>query len=127
MLCRISGFAPGSTETERSPIGLEEFFQITVLSTNGLFPVVDCRMQILDGRRIVATLSTPVVPDACIRIDCKDAALYGEVLGCWQEGSSIFGAIELHQAVTGLSELSAMRREFENPPLLQDSAHQLTA
>jgi len=127
MLCTPSGSAQRSTETERPPIGLEDFFQLTVLGTDGLFPVVDCRLQILTGRRIVARLSSPVLTDACIRIDCKDAAVYGEVLGCWQEGSSIFGAIELQQAVTGLSELSAIRREFENPTLLQDSTHQLTA
>jgi hypothetical protein len=126
MLYTISGSAARSRETDRT-IGLEDFFQITVLGADGNFPVVDCKMQTLAGRRVVARLSTRVFADACIRIDCKDAALYGEVLGCWQENSSIFAAIELHEAVTGLSELCALRGEFENPTSVLDSAHQLTA
>lgn len=126
MPCEAPGTAITVCETERSSsVGLMDFFQLTVLGTNDA--VVDCRVHTLVGRRLIARLSTRIVADACIRIDCNDAALYGEVFGCWQEGASIFGAIELRHALTGLSALAAIRQEFENPAPLQVAAHQLTA
>lgn len=59
----------------------------------------------LVGRRLIAQISEYLKPNECVRIDCDDAFVVGEVLGCWREGSTIFTAIDLQQAMTGLAEL----------------------
>ncbi len=58
--------------------------------------------------RIIVRLSDPLPPGACIRIDCDDALLLGDVLGGWRQGSSIFAVIELRQALAGLAELKSI-------------------
>ena len=90
---------------------LEDRVQMSVLGKDGS-PVTAYPRKMV-GRRLIAGLSSPIPTDACVRIDGTDGFVLGEVRGCWREGSMIFGAIELHHALTGLTELAYMREEFE--------------
>ena len=102
---------PSSPGTEGPSATLGEEFLIRVLGTEEFS--VTCSLPKLAGRRLVGRLSAPVPVEACIEIDCDDALLLGEVLGIWREGSSIFGAIEIQQALVGLDELKAIRNSLE--------------
>jgi hypothetical protein len=58
------------------------------------------------GRKVLVKTSSPVSADTCIRIDCDDSLILGHVLGCWRENLTIFAAIELEDALVGLSKLT---------------------
>jgi len=75
----------------------------------------------LVGRRLIARVAETMSAGELVRIDVQDAFLLGEVLGCWREGSAVFAAIELQQALTRLSEL-ATHFGTRNPAELRRSA-----
>jgi hypothetical protein len=85
--------------------------EITVFTENRKF-VLFWRTRFARGRRLIGELSAPVPPNACVKIDCKDSLVLGEVLACWREGSTVFAAIEVHQILNGLAELMSMREEI---------------
>jgi hypothetical protein len=90
-------------ETERLSVGIEEELWLRVIGVDEFG--VSCKPKKLVGRRLIVRLSAPVSLDACVEIESDGALLLGEVLGCWREASSIFAAIELQQALTGLADL----------------------
>jgi hypothetical protein len=116
--------SPGAND---ATICLDDLFGMRLLGPGDVTAVVECRLRKLEGRRLTARLSAVVPPDTCIKIECNDAVLYGEVLWCWLEGSSVFGAIELQQALVGLSELSSVFRNFEDLSGNQGAAERLSA
>lgn len=67
----------------------------------------------LVGRRLIFRVSEYLAPDTCVRIDCEDAFLLGETLGSWREGTATFAAVEIRQALTGLSELAQQERSWD--------------
>ena len=74
----------------------------------------------LIGRRLIAQVWESLEPETCIRIDCVDAFVLGETLGCWREGGATFVAVELHQALTGLERLAKLEGEsWEQPRRLE--------
>jgi hypothetical protein len=89
---------------------IEEKFTFRVLDEGGGH-LVSGRVAQLVGRRLTAQVSEYTQPDACVRIDCDDAFLLGEIIGCWREGPAIFAAVELFQALTGLKELARFNEE----------------
>jgi hypothetical protein len=60
----------------------------------------------LIGRRLIVQVSEYMNREDAVRIDSGDAFVLGEVLGSWREGSNIFAAIELRQALTSVSEFA---------------------
>ena len=42
----------------------------------------------------------------CVRIDCKDAFVLGEILGCWREQSATIAVVKLIQELSGLGKLA---------------------
>jgi hypothetical protein len=69
----------------------------------------------LVGRTLIAQVSEYLKLETCVRIDCDDAFLLGEILDCWREGPATFAAIQLLQALTGLEELARLREDVGNP------------
>jgi len=89
---------------------IEEKFTFRVLDEGGGHLVSGTVAQLV-GRRLIAQVSEYTKPDACVRIDCNDAFLLGEIIGCWREGPATFAAVELLQALTGLKELARFKEE----------------
>ena len=96
---------------------IDTVFSLRVL-TKDKEQTLSCSVVTLDGRRLVAKLPTLTPLDTAVQIDCDDAFLLGEIVGSWREGSEIFAAIELQQAVTGLRQLASLRDQF-----LDDQPH----
>ena len=92
-------------------VTLDSEVEVTNLSEDSE-SVLFCRVRLLQGRRLIGELSAPAPPHACIRIDCEDAIILGEVVACWHESGVAVAAIDLQQALTGLGELASMREEF---------------
>ncbi len=101
------------------PLEIAEELTLRVLGSAGEH-LVSGRTVKLVGRRLIAQVWESLEPERCIRIDCVDAFLLGETLGCWREGSAIFVAVELHQALTGLERLAKLGGEsWEQPRRLE--------
>ena len=96
-------------------VTLEREVRVTILSEDAE-PVLSCRVRLLQGRRLIGELSAPAPPQACIRIDCEDAIILGEVVACWHESGVAVAVIDLQQALTGLGELASVREEFWGAP-----------
>jgi hypothetical protein len=92
-------------------VALATEFRMTLLTEDNTDSIIFCRAQHMHGRRLVAKLSEPVPRTACVRIDCEDSLLLGEVLDCWHEGAAVVAVIELCQALTGLAELASLRED----------------
>jgi RNA 3'-terminal phosphate cyclase len=84
---------------------IEEDFTFRVLDEEGGHAATG-KVAKLVGRRLIAQVSEYMKPDTCVRINCDDALVLGETLGCWREGSVTFAAVELLQALTGLEKLA---------------------
>jgi hypothetical protein len=89
---------------------IEEEFTFRVLGEGGGH-IVSGTVAKLVGHRLIAQISEYTKPNACVQIDCNDAFLLGEVIGCWREGPATFAAVELLQALTGLEELARFKEE----------------
>ena len=96
-------------------VEIEEEFAFRVLD-EACGHLASGRVARLVGRRLIAQVSEYLKPDTCVRIDCDDAFLLGEILGCWREGPATFAAMELLQALTGLEELARLREEHWDSP-----------
>lgn len=96
------------------PLEIKEEFTLRVLDEAGEHTVSGRPVKLV-GRRLIAQVSERLEPDTCVRIDCDDAFLHGETLGCWVERGSTFAAVELHQALTRLTELARLRRQSWDP------------
>jgi hypothetical protein len=96
------------------PLEIKEEFTLRVVDEAGEH-LISGRPVKLVGRRLIAQVSERLQPDMCVRIDCDDAFLHGETLGCWVERGSTFVAVELHQALTRLTELARLRRQSWDP------------
>jgi hypothetical protein len=109
------GVAKTETSLERI-LELEETFTLGVLLDEGGGQLVSGKIIELVGFRLIAQVSEYMKPDTCVRIDCDDALLQGEVLGCWREGPVTFACMELLQVLTGLKELAKLREERWDSP-----------
>jgi hypothetical protein len=96
-----------NTPSCEHPLELSASFTLKVLGTDGNHSYAARGIKLM-GRRLIAQISEYLKPGDCVRIDCYDAFLLGEISGCWQEESTIFAAIELEQALTGLAELARL-------------------
>lgn len=96
------------------PLEIAEDFSLRILGEDGNTPVQAQAIKIV-GRRLIARVEERLAEGTAIRIDCEDAFLLGEVLGCWQERGGIFVALDLHHALTRLAELAEMRNEWREP------------
>jgi hypothetical protein len=97
------------------PLEIGEELTLRVLGNAGE-RLVSGRTVKLVGRRLIAQVWESLEPETCIRIDCVDAFLLGETLGCWREGAAMFIAVELHQALTGLERLAKLGGESWGQP-----------
>lgn len=61
----------------------------------------------LTGSRFIAEVSELLERDTCVRINCRDGLLLGEIRGCWREGPAIVAAVELLHSLMGLQELAS--------------------
>jgi hypothetical protein len=104
---------PGNSLAHAAEI--QEKFAFTVLD-EGSGHMASGRVAHLVGRRLIAQVSEYLKPDTCVRIECEDSFLLGEILGCWREGTATFAEMELLQAVTGLEELAKLREEHWDAP-----------
>jgi hypothetical protein len=93
------------------PLLFNETFMLKVLGETQQHQVA-CKAANVVGRRLIARVSEHLGQDTCIRIDRDGSFLWGEVLGCWYEGSAIFAAIELKHSLSGLDEAARRRSEF---------------
>ena len=82
---------------------------MTVLNSNDRREIL-ARVVTLSGRKLIAQLPEHLPSHTCIRIDCSDAFLLGEVIGYWQDGSATC-VIDLQHALTGLRELASYASE----------------
>jgi hypothetical protein len=73
---------------------------------------VTCQTEKVVGKRLIAKLSSSLPAGTGVRIDCDDAFIIGEVLGCWREGQTTFTAIELQHQLAGLAEFAALNEEL---------------
>ena len=85
-------------------LDIPEEFTLTVLNRPEKHSVLGKAIRLV-GCRLIALTSESLNPETCIQIDCEDAFLLGEILGCWQENGVTFAAIELRQVLGGLAEL----------------------
>jgi hypothetical protein len=107
----------GRTETSlECALEIDEDFTLRVLLDEGGGPLVSGKVIELLGLRLIAQVSAYMKPDTCVQIDCDDALLQGEILGCWREGPVTFAGMELLQALTGLKELAKLREEHWDSP-----------
>jgi hypothetical protein len=112
------GFVRPENSLEHA-LEVEEEFTFKVLLDEGGGHLASGTVAKLVGRRLIARVSEHLKPDTCVRIDCDDAFLLGEILGCWREESATFAAVELLQALTGLEKLTRLREEdWYSPQLL---------
>ena len=70
----------------------------------------------LVGQKLIAQVSENLKPGTCVRIDCEDAFVLGEVLACWGEHSATFAVVKVGQALTGLEELAQVFGEVRELP-----------
>jgi hypothetical protein len=96
-----------STGDGRPSITLDGEFRMRVVG-NDEFDVVCNLEQRVNPTRLIVRLSQPVAGGSCIRIDCEDALLLGEVLGSWRQDLSIFAAIQFQQVLAGLTQLRSV-------------------
>jgi hypothetical protein len=61
----------------------------------------------LIGGRLIAKVAEPLRPNTCVKIECDETLLFGEVLGCWREGFATFIAVQMFHGLTGLEELAS--------------------
>src|SRR5262245_53179446 len=92
-------------------MGINEEFAFKVLDGGGEHLPTGRVIQLL-GSRLIAQVSQYLKPNTCVRIDCEDALLLGEVLGCWREGVAIFVAVKLIQMLAGLDQLATFRQGY---------------
>ena len=91
---------------EHSSITIQDEFRMRVVGKDE-FDIV-CNLETrVNPTRLIVRLSEPLAGGSCVRIDCDDALVLGEVLGCWRQDQSIFGAIQLRQLLTGLAQLAS--------------------
>src|ERR1035437_1316881 len=107
---KATGFLLRSENPVADALEIEEEFTFRVLD-EGRGHLDSGTVSQLVGRRLIAQVSEYVKPDTCVRIDCNDAFLLGEILGCWREGPATFAAVQLLQALTGLEQLARFREE----------------
>lgn len=91
-------------QTGERRVELAERFGIRVLGPSER--TVDAAAIKLVGRRLIVQIGESLPAGEPVRIDAPDSFLLGEVLGCWRERGAIFAAIEIEQALTGLSDLA---------------------
>jgi hypothetical protein len=96
------------------PLEIAEDFTLSVLGEDSGSRKKAQAIKIV-GRRLIARVGERLSAGTAIRIDCEDAFLMGEVLGCWQERGAIFIALDLHHALTRLAELAELRDEWREP------------
>ena len=113
----VAGFFVRPENSLEHALEIEEEFTFRVLLDEGGGHSVSGKVAKLVGRRIIAQVSEYMKPDTCVRIDCDDAFLQGEILSCWREGPATFAAVELLEALTGLKELARLREEHWDSPL----------
>lgn len=111
---RATGFLLNSENPRAHALEIEEEFTFKVLDEGGGRLASGTIAQLV-GKRLIAQVSEYTKPDSCVQIDCNDAFLLGEIIGCWREGPAIFVAVELLQALTGLKELARYKEECLHP------------
>jgi hypothetical protein len=70
----------------------------------------------LVGQKLLVQVSENLKPGTCVRIDCEDAFVLGEVLACWGEPYATFAVVKLRQALTGLEELAQVCGQYRELP-----------
>lgn len=85
-------------------VAIRENFTLKILGDSGR--LVSGTVIQLMGQRLFAQISEHVKPATCVRIDCNDAFVLGEILGCWPEQSATFAIVKLLQKLSGLEELA---------------------
>src|SRR5450755_4822842 len=88
---------------------IKEKFTFRVLDEDGEHLSTGRVVQLVGGR-LIAQVSEYLGPNTCVRIDCDDALLLCEVLGCWHQGLATFAAVKLIQTLTGLDQLAGFRQ-----------------
>lgn len=96
------------------PLEIAEDFTLRILGEESGLQVQAQAIKIV-GRRLIARVGERLSTGTAVRIDCEDAFLLGEVLGCWQERGAIFIAMDLHHALTRLTELAELQNEWREP------------
>jgi hypothetical protein len=84
-------------------IGTE--FRLTALG-EGEQESLNCRIETLVGHRLTARVPKLLGRNTCVKVDCGDAFVLGEVLDSWEDSTAIFSAIKLREALVGLQELA---------------------
>jgi hypothetical protein len=109
-----------SVEPETLPrpgVAITENITLRLLGDGGGQLVSGTVIQLM-GQRLFVQVSEHLKPTTCVRIDCKDAFVLGEVLGCWREQSATFAVVRLLQELSGLEELAQVCGEPRAlPPL----------
>jgi hypothetical protein len=112
---RAAGFFVGPENSLAHEVEIKEEFAFRVLD-EARGHLASGRVAQLVGRRLIAQVSEYLKPETCVRIDCDDTFLLGEILGCWREGSATFAAVKLLQVLTGLEELASLQEEYWDSP-----------
>jgi hypothetical protein len=112
---RAAGFSVRPENSLAHVVEIKEKFAFRVLDEAGGH-LASGRVVHLVGRRLIARVSEYLKSDTCVRIDCDDTFLLGEILGCWREGPATFAAVELLQALTGLEELARLQEKYWDSP-----------
>jgi hypothetical protein len=105
------------TRRSRFVISIGRDFRLMVLGGDVTGPL-NCKIETLVGRRLVARVPRLLEPETCVRVDCGDDLILGHVLGSWEERSALFSAIELREALVGLQELAESQcvQDFRSHP-----------
>jgi hypothetical protein len=104
-ISKLSYLPPaGRAELSGLPLSIDSRdLPLTVLGADEF--TVTCSPEALVARRLIVRLSARVQQSACVAIGSGDALLLGEVLGCWEQGSDIWGAINIQEALVGIAHL----------------------
>jgi len=90
-------------------VHLPQEFSLQVLEREYL--TVQGTVRHLAGRRLIARFSSALPAGTCVRINCEDSFLLGEVLECWREDGETVAALDIVQALTRLSEWAAWQND----------------
>jgi len=114
----MSGTAVLSARPDNKLAHVAEFnetFAIRVLDEGDGHLSTGRVVQLVRGR-LIAQVSECLRPNTCVRIECDDALLLGEVLGCWREGLATFVAVQVLHGLTGLGALASLEAYWNLVP-----------
>ena len=112
----VAAFSAKAHTSRTRTVEIREKFTLRSLDDGGGHLTSGKVIHQVMGQRLIAQISENLKPGTCVRIDCEDAFVLGEILACWGENSATFAVVKVGQVLTGLEELAQFCGEFGELP-----------